>query len=231
MPTKKNTTDGNVTSWQGHKSSYFEAVLGQQDSAYTFPCLIQVGHVLQHHHIKYPYSDLMASSCVNKEVETFNNKLYNIMENKVNVKILDHQATREDFTRHGLHLNGTGKNKVVKLMSQNICQLLKVKLKHPIIEERKSTLNDQSFVDSVPQDINEDQVVIDSDRREEVQSDSTNHGMQEDHVAIDSDRRNEDQTESINQRIYEEQVTSDSDRRKKLAIKETKSRWIQLTKE
>jgi len=162
----------------------------------------------------------MASSCVNKEVETFNNKLYNIMENKVNVKILDHQATREDFTRHGLHLNGTGKDKVVKLMSQNICQLLKVKLKHPIIEERRSTLNDQSFVDSVPQDINEDQVVIDSDRREEVQSDSTNHGMQEDQVAIDSDRRNEDDgrrnedlTDFITLGINENQVFIDSDRR------------------
>jgi len=113
--------------------------------------------------------DLMASSCVNKEVETFNNKLYNIMVNRDNVKILDHQATREDFTRHRLHLNGTGKNKVVKLMAQNICQVLKVKLKHPIIEERRSTHNDTSLVDSVPQDINEDQAVIDSDRRKEDQ--------------------------------------------------------------
>jgi hypothetical protein len=164
--------------------------------------------------------DLMASSCVNNEVETFNNKFYNIMENKDNMRILDHQATREDFTRHGLHLNGTDKNKVVKLMSQKICQLLKVKLKHPIIEKRRSTLNEPSFVDSVPQDINEDQVVIDSDRRKEVQTDSSNYGMHEDHVAIDSDRRNEDDdrrnedlTDSITLGINENQVVIGSDRR------------------
>jgi hypothetical protein len=36
------------------------------------------------------------------------------------VRILDHQTTREDFIQHRLHLNATGKSKVVKLMSQNI---------------------------------------------------------------------------------------------------------------
>jgi len=63
-------------------------------------------------------------------------------------------------------------------------------------------------------------VVIDSDRREEVQSDSTNHGMQEDQVAIDSDRRNEDDgrrnedlTDFITLGINENQVFIDSDRR------------------
>jgi len=35
---------------------YFKAVLGHEGSVYTFPCLIQVRHILQHDHIKYQYS-------------------------------------------------------------------------------------------------------------------------------------------------------------------------------
>jgi hypothetical protein len=52
----KNITNGSVTYWPGHESSYFEAVPGHQVSVYTFPCLIQVRHILQHDHIKYKYS-------------------------------------------------------------------------------------------------------------------------------------------------------------------------------
>jgi len=46
-----------------------------------------------------PHShDLLATSCVNNEVWTFNSKLHKIMKNKDKVRILDHQTTREDFT-------------------------------------------------------------------------------------------------------------------------------------
>jgi capsular polysaccharide biosynthesis protein len=64
--------------------------------------------------------DLLATSCINKEVQNFNKKLHKIMKNKDNVRILDHEPTREDFTQHGLHVNATGKTKVAKFMSQNI---------------------------------------------------------------------------------------------------------------
>jgi len=86
------------------------------------------------------------------------------MKNKDNVRILGHQTTREDFTRHALHLNATGKSKVVKLMSQNISQLFEVKKKHPIILKWRTTHNDPSLVDSIPKVINEDHVGIDRRR-------------------------------------------------------------------
>jgi hypothetical protein len=57
---------------------------------------------------------MLATSCINKKVQNFNKKLHKIMKNKDNTRILDHEPTREDFTQHGLHLNATGKTKVVK---------------------------------------------------------------------------------------------------------------------
>ena len=41
-------------------------------------------------------------------------------KNNENTKL---ENIREDFTQHGLHLNATGKIKVVKLMFQKISQL------------------------------------------------------------------------------------------------------------
>jgi capsular polysaccharide biosynthesis protein len=116
--------------------------------------------------------DLLATSCVNNEVGTFNSKLHKIMKNEDNVRILDHQTTRKDFTQHGLHLNATGKSKVVKLMSQTISQLFEVKKKHPIILKWRTTHNDLKLIDSIPKVINEDHVTIVSDRRNEDQTDS-----------------------------------------------------------
>jgi hypothetical protein len=99
------------------------------------------------------------------------------MKNKDNVRILDYQTTTEDFTQHWLHLNATGKSKVVKLMTQNISQLFEVKKKHPIILKWSSTHNDPSLVDSIPKVINEHHVASDSDRKNEDQMDSINQGI------------------------------------------------------
>jgi len=54
--------------------------------------------------------DLLHDSCVNKEIHSFNRKLHKIMKNKEMVKILDCDIVREGFTRHGQHLNATGKS-------------------------------------------------------------------------------------------------------------------------
>jgi hypothetical protein len=48
--------------------------------------------------------DLTYDSCVNKEIQSFNRKPHKIMKNKEMVK--------EGFTRHGQHLNSTGKTKL-----------------------------------------------------------------------------------------------------------------------
>jgi len=110
-------------------------------------------------------------------VQIFNRKLHKIMKNKDNVRILDQEPNREDFTQHGLHLNFTGKVKVVKSICQNISQLFEVKEKHPIILKWKTTHSDHSLVNSALSDINEDRVVIDKKERNEDHTDSNNQGM------------------------------------------------------
>jgi hypothetical protein len=54
--------------------------------------------------------DLPTTVCINNEVQLFNRKLHKIMKNKDNVRLLEHETNREDFTQHGLHLNATGKH-------------------------------------------------------------------------------------------------------------------------
>jgi hypothetical protein len=65
-----------------------------------------------------PRHDLIHDSCVNKEIDSFNRKLHKIMKNKEMVTILDCDITREGFTRHGQHLNSSGKSKLAKLIVQ-----------------------------------------------------------------------------------------------------------------
>jgi hypothetical protein len=55
-----------------------------------------------------PRRDLLPSSCVNNEVISFNKQLKKrILYN--NVKMLETDLEREYFTKHGLHLNSSGK--------------------------------------------------------------------------------------------------------------------------
>jgi hypothetical protein len=104
--------------------------------------------------------DLLATSCINKEAQNFNKKLHKSMKNKENIRILDREPTREDFTQHGLHLNATGKTKVAKLMSQNISVLSENTNKHPINLKWFTTLQDVSTVNNIPKVMYEEYVVI-----------------------------------------------------------------------
>jgi hypothetical protein len=61
--------------------------------------------------------DLTYDSCVNKEIQSFKGKLHK-MKNKEMVKILDYDITNRGFTRHGQHLNSTGKSNLAELIVQ-----------------------------------------------------------------------------------------------------------------
>jgi len=98
------------------------------------------------------------------------------MKNKDNVRILYLETIREDFTQHGLHLNVTGKIKVVKLMSQKISQLFEAEKKHPVILKWRTTHNNPSLNNSIPIVISEDHVVIYNRGRNEDKIDSCNQG-------------------------------------------------------
>jgi len=58
-------------------------------------------------------SDLRAHSCVNKEVSVYNNKLRKLLKPCDNARILG-DSRRESFTRHGLHMNKNGKERMAK---------------------------------------------------------------------------------------------------------------------
>jgi hypothetical protein len=64
--------------------------------------------------------DLHESSCVNKEIKQFNSKLHKIMKIKSNVKIIETDLSRNNFTKHGMHLNASGKEKTVELIGRTI---------------------------------------------------------------------------------------------------------------
>jgi hypothetical protein len=121
--------------------------------------------------------DLQITSCINKEVQNFNRKLHKIIKNKDNVSLLEHETNREDFTQHGLHLNATGKHKVVKLMSLNISQMFEVKKKHSVILKWRPTHSDPSPPNSTLNNTNEDHVVTDNIGRNEDQMDPNSQGI------------------------------------------------------
>jgi hypothetical protein len=137
------------------------------------------------------------------------------MKNKDNVRMLDHETIREDFTQHGFHLNATGKIKLRKLMSQNISKLFEAKKKHPIISKWRTTHNDPNLVKSILKIISEDHVVIDNNGRNEDHVVIDNKGRNEDHVVIDNNGRNEDHMVIDNKRRNEDHVVIDKKRKKR----------------
>ena len=57
---------------------------------------------------------------MNKEIEVFNRKLHKMVKTADNVKIIQANLRRNDFTLHGLHLNFSGKEKMAELIGENI---------------------------------------------------------------------------------------------------------------
>jgi hypothetical protein len=64
--------------------------------------------------------DLQETSCVNKEIEVFNRKLHKMIKTAYNVKIIQANLSRNDFTLHRLHLNISGEEKMPELIGENI---------------------------------------------------------------------------------------------------------------
>ena len=56
-----------------------------------------------------PRFDLLSMSCVNSEVIRYNNQFRNRMSQFNNVKLHESNIGRQYFTKHGLHLNSSGK--------------------------------------------------------------------------------------------------------------------------
>jgi hypothetical protein len=64
--------------------------------------------------------DLMKSSCINEEITRFNRQLAKCKNFYDYCKLVDVEQKRDYFTKHDLHLNGSGKNVMAK---QLVCQI------------------------------------------------------------------------------------------------------------
>jgi lysophospholipase L1-like esterase len=71
--------------------------------------------------------DLAEWSCVNKEINTFNRKMFKMMKCYDHVTVLNSEQNREHFTRHGMHLNKKGKAEIAKHIIEACKQIIQPK--------------------------------------------------------------------------------------------------------
>jgi len=74
-----------------------------------------------------PRYELLPSSCVNKEVINFNRQLRKRIAPYNNVKILETDLERGYYTKHGLHLNSSGKERMAQRLATAVDSFLKQK--------------------------------------------------------------------------------------------------------
>jgi hypothetical protein len=86
--------------------------------------------------------DLHGSSCVNDEIVVYNRKLHKVGKTADNVKTIQAPSNRNDFTRHGMHLNVSGKEKVAKLIGESIKKLTTRKKGTPLVLKWKEEQED-----------------------------------------------------------------------------------------
>ncbi|PNF30585.1 hypothetical protein B7P43_G09959 [Cryptotermes secundus] len=68
--------------------------------------------------------DLVDFSCVNNEIKSFNRKLKKQVKISKYTMVLEINPTRELFTKHGLHLNGKGKEMIAKQIVAQLPNIL-----------------------------------------------------------------------------------------------------------
>ena len=93
------------------------------------------------------------------------------------MKIIEHETKREDFTQHGLHLYMSGKDKIAKLLAQNITQSFEDTKKRPIVAKWRATHNVSDFTNSSNHAINADIDPTNTKERQEDLVDSSNQGF------------------------------------------------------
>lgn len=80
---------------------------------------------------------LMESSCVNKEIRSFNRKLMKYVKTFKHTTVLE--MDREFFTPYGLHLNGLWKETISNQIVSQICTLLEKRQKSQSVWTGKMT--------------------------------------------------------------------------------------------
>jgi hypothetical protein len=80
-----------------------------------------------------PRHDLMQSSCVNSAVTSFNRKLKKLIKAHHDAPLLLIDTNRNLYTKHGLNLNGQGKERLANQIVSNILSVLEHTEGSPII--------------------------------------------------------------------------------------------------
>jgi hypothetical protein len=76
--------------------------------------------------------DLQETTCVNMEIEIFDRKLHTVMKTANDVKIIQENLSRNNFTLHGLHQNISGKEKVAEFIGGSIKETNRKKRRNPL---------------------------------------------------------------------------------------------------
>ena len=64
--------------------------------------------------------DLQNFSCVNKETQVFNRKLRKLLKDQHHAVVVDTNLSRDNFTRHGLHMKHSGRERIARIIGQII---------------------------------------------------------------------------------------------------------------
>ena len=92
-------------------------------------------------------------------MEVFNRKLQKMMKTADKVKIIQGNLSRNDFTFHGLHVNISGKEKMAKLIGENIKKLMSRKEETPFIlkwEENQKDPTQKEAKEKLTNDVNKE---------------------------------------------------------------------------
>jgi hypothetical protein len=81
--------------------------------------------------------DLIEDSCVNKEVVKFNHIIRKRMKAHANVEVMKVNVDRGAFTKHGQHMNATGKEVIAKKIAESIKHTLEACKRTPLIMKWK----------------------------------------------------------------------------------------------
>jgi len=92
---------------------------------------------------------------VNKEIVVLNRKLQKVVKSVGNMQMVQSNLNRDDFTRHGMHLNLYGKGKVAKLIGESIIQLTANKKQTPFISKWREDLTNHQQKEAQNQQAND----------------------------------------------------------------------------
>ena len=112
--------------------------------------------------VSVPHRHDLQETCVNKEIEVLNRKLHKMMKTVDNVKTIQANLGKNDFTLHGLHLNISEKEKMDELIGEIIKKLMARKEETPIIltwEENQKDPTQKEAKDKLINDDNKEPII------------------------------------------------------------------------